>query len=170
MYQVLRACIAPKTAINDRENNNHMQTVNYYSWWVKLGQMPTNQVAAAATARLGESDHQIRWHFVVPKGGVSFEASGTLRLLSSLMSLLFVSLPWWLLTACPKSTSAASLPQGRAASSQSWECNNKDGGALRCNRHHKHQLVNISYRMHYLSIFTIRKIHGWFFSVGSYQQ
>ena len=45
-----------------------------------------------------------------------------------------------------------------AAPSQSWECNNKDGGALRCYRHQKHQLVNISYRMHYLCIFTIRKI------------
>jgi hypothetical protein len=67
------------------------------------------------------------------------------------------------ITNCPKSTSAVSLLQGRkadaeAASSQSWECNNKDAGALRCSRHHKHQLVNISYRMHYLSIFTIRKI------------
>ncbi len=45
-----------------------------------------------------------------------------------------------------------------AAPSQSWECNNKDGGALRCYRHQKHQLVNIIYRMHYLSIFIIRKI------------
>ena len=45
-----------------------------------------------------------------------------------------------------------------AAPSQSWECNNKDGGALRCYRHQKHQLVNISYRMHYSSIFTIKKI------------
>ena len=111
MYQVLRACIAPKTAINDRENNKSHANCELLFMMSKAwpNAYQPGCCCYCSPRRIG-SPNQVAFCSAERRRIFGSERHAQITVFACVFAICVSSL---VITNCPKSTSAASLPQGR---------------------------------------------------------